>query len=202
MHVNCRRGSTLLLDAQALLAKALLVKHVVSLVNNEKPQLRDVQLASADDVHDSARGSDNDVGANGSVTLQGARESGSDFETFAELSDAADDSLDLTGKLATRCENQGLRLLGLGVIDSRQGGDDERSGLAGSGLRLCNHVTGRVREHERESLLLNLGRLLVVQGKQTTVNRLGTLQQSVSIWVLNCSRRITYSPMSAKVLAE
>lgn len=52
---------SLLLDSQALIAKSLLIQHVVGLVQHKNPKLRDIQLSAPDDVHDRTRGSNDDT---------------------------------------------------------------------------------------------------------------------------------------------
>lgn len=64
--VSTRVGSrilkqNLLLDSQALIAKSLLIQHVVGLIQYKDLKLRDIQLSAPDDVHDRTRGSNDDT---------------------------------------------------------------------------------------------------------------------------------------------
>lgn len=165
-----------LLDADTLVTQTLLVKHVVGLVNNENLQLRDVKLPAFDKVHDSSRSSHDDAASNTRLARDGTGNSGLDNQILAELTDGLDDGLDLAGKLSAGSKQKGLRLVGLGQVDAGENGKDESGSLSSTGLRLGDHVAGRVGEHERKALLLDLGRFLEVDGEQTAVDSLGETQ--------------------------
>lgn len=159
-----------LLDLHALLAHALLVQHVVGLVNNEDSQLSWIKLAAADGVHDSARRADNDGASNTGRSVDSARNGGLDDEIGKELAHGLDNVLNLTGQLSGGGQKECLRLMWFTVIDPRQNGNNERGGLSSTRLGLGNHVAGWVREKEGQSLLLNLGGLLEVHGKKAFVD--------------------------------
>lgn len=159
-----------LLDLHALLAHALLVQHVVGLVNNEDPQLSRIKLAAADGIHDSARRANNDGASNTGRSVDSTGNGGLDDEIGKELAHGLDNVLDLTGQLSGRGQKECLGLVWFAVIDPRQNGNNERGGLSSTRLGLGNHVAGWVREKEGQSLLLDLGGLLEVHGKKTFVD--------------------------------
>lgn len=124
----------LLLDPGALVAQALLIEHVVCLVNNEDLQLGHVELSSSNQVHDRARSSTDNTGADGSVSRDDTGDRGSDIQLLAELTDRLYDALDLAGQLTAGSQNQRLGLGWLAEVEARQNGCDEGCCLAGARL--------------------------------------------------------------------
>lgn len=165
-----------LLDLHALLAHALLVQHVVGLVNNEDSQLSRIKLAAADSIHDGARCADDNGASNTGRSVDSAGNGGLDNEIGNELAHGLDNVLDLTGQLSGGGQKEGLGLVWFAVVDPRQDGNNERGGLSSTRLGLGNHVAGRVREKQRKSLLLDLGGLLEVHGEKTFVDALGAVE--------------------------
>lgn len=152
-----------------------MVQHVVGLVNNEDSQLSRIKLAAADGVHDSARRADNDGTSNTSCSVDSTGNGSLDDEVGEELANSLDDVLDLAGQLPGGGQKECLGLVWFGVVDPRQNGNNERSGLSCTRLRLGNHVAGRVGEKQRKSLLLDLGGLLEVHGEETLVDAIGAV---------------------------
>lgn len=136
----------ILFDLHALLAHALLVQHVVGLVNNEDPQLSRIKLAAANGVHDSTRRADNNGASNTGRSVDSAGHGGFDDEIGEELAHALDDVLDLTRQLSSGGQKECLRLVRFAVVNPRQNGNNERGGLSSTRLGLGNHVAGRVGE--------------------------------------------------------
>ena len=164
------------LDAETLVTQTLLVKHVVGLVNNKNLQLRGVELLALAKIHDGSRSSHDDAASNTRLARDGAGNGGLDNQVLAELTNGLNNGLDLAGKLSAGSKQKGLRLMGFGEVDARKNGKDESGSLSSTGLRLGNHVAGRVGEHQRQALLLDLGGLLEVDGEQATVDSLGETQ--------------------------
>lgn len=167
-----KEDENILLDLVCLIAETCQVEHVVGLVNNENPELSGVKLAALDGFHDRTGSADDDRALNSHRTVDGTGNSGLNNQLGDELADSLDDTLDLTGQLTCWGEDEGLGLLGLGVIDTRQNGNNECSSLSGSRLRLGNEVARRVSQKEGQCLLLHLGRLFEVHGQQALVDAL------------------------------
>ena len=91
----------------------------------------------------------------------------SDVESFTEVSNGADHVLDLACKLAAGSKSQCLGLLGLGEIDAREASDGESGRLSRSRLGLGKEMLRRIAEHDGDTGTLNLGWLVVAQGKET-----------------------------------
>lgn len=133
-----------LFDLHALLAHALLVQHVVGLVNNEDSQSLRIKLAAANCVHDSTRRADDNGASNTGRSVNGAGHGGLDNEIGEELAHGLDDVLDLTRQLSGGGQKECLGLVRFAVVDPRQNGNNERGGLSSTRLGLGNHVAGRV----------------------------------------------------------
>lgn len=157
------RFRTLPLDSHALISETLLVQHVVGFIKNQKLQLANIELLAANDIHNGTWGSNDDGGSDRFTSRQGAGDGGSHFQIFDESANSHDNTLNLTSKLSARRQSQGLRLTRLRPVDSSQDGSDEGSRLSGSRLRLGQHISGRVAQHQRQGLALDLGRLQEVK---------------------------------------
>lgn len=149
------------LDTNALIAKALLVEHVVGLVQDQHLELGGVEDASLDHFMDGARSSNHDSSCHPLGTSRSiCRDRSSNAKAFKELSHHVDDTDDLTCELTGRSENQGLRgvaHLFSGQIDTAQDIEDEGGSLASSRLGLSDKVLGWVIHQQRKGTLLHLG---------------------------------------------
>ena len=190
-----------LFDLHALLAHALLIQHVVGLVNNEDPELSWIELASTDGIHDSARCADNNGAPNPRCSVNSAGHSGLNDEIGDELAHGLDNVLDLTRQLSGGGQEECLGLVWFAVVDPRQDGNNERGGLSSTGLRLGNHVAGRVGQKQGQSLLLDLGGLLEVHGEKALVDAFGAAQ-SVNLGSADGQAGVTDRLRSSKVFAD
>lgn len=145
------------LDPHTLFTKALLVEHIVSLVQDKHLELRHVQLPASDDILDSARCSYNNRSPDGLVTSQSAGNGWGDLEILNEATDGSDNTFNLASQLSTWGQSKGLWLIGLTEVDSRQYRGDESSSLARARLGLCKHVPRWIAKHQRKGLALDLG---------------------------------------------
>lgn len=179
----------ILLDFHTLLAHALLVQHVVGLVNNEDSQLSRIKLAAADGILDSTRRAHNDGAPDSGRSVDSTGNGGLDDEIGKELADGLDDVLDLTGQLSGGGQKECLGLVWFAVVNPRQNGNNERGGLSSTRLGLGNHVAGRVGKKQRKSLLLDLGGLLEVHGEKTFVDAFRAVE-IVSLVSLSRGNRI------------
>ena len=153
-------------DPHTLVTKALLVQHVIGLVNNKDPELGGVELPAPDNISNRARRPDDDVCLDSLPAGEAARHSGSYVEPFTEMSDCADHVLDLARELSAGGEGQCLGLVGLIEIDARQTSDGESSSLSRSRLGLGEEVLRRVAEHDRNPGALDLGWLMIAKGEE------------------------------------
>ncbi len=192
--------------SHALVAKTLLVEHVVRLVQDKNSQLRDIQLPATNDVHDRARRANNDASADRLATREGTRNRRGDLEVLDETANSSDDTLNLASEFSARGQNQRLGLLGLTEVDPRQYRGNERSRLASSGLRLCQHVSRGIAKHQGQRLALDLGRLQEFESQEALEDGLGAAVSKWSVQKLIStampSTGDTYRPRSCHVVAE
>jgi hypothetical protein len=98
------------LDAHALLAHSLLVKHIIRLVQDENSDLLAVELASPDQIHGRSRRADDNLSIDGLPTLACLNWNGrGHFEALDELPHDLDHADDLTRELPSWCKHQCLR---------------------------------------------------------------------------------------------
>jgi len=155
-------GWHLRFDSHTLLPKTLLIQHVIGLIQADESQHPSVNLSALDQVHDRSWSSDNDHSLHRSVALNRTRDRRLDGQSWNELTNSANNALDLSCQFSTWGKAQGLWHIWLGKVESRQDGDDEGGSLSGTGLRLSDHVSWRVAEKKGEGFLLDLRWLLVV----------------------------------------
>lgn len=117
-------------------------KHLISLIKDEHLHRVGLQEPTLDHVLDTARRTDNDVGA----VLEGLHVLTNTGTTNAgvalnvhEVANSDDDLLDLLRQLAGRGENEGLALLEARV-DLLEDRDGESRRLSGTGLCLGDHI--------------------------------------------------------------
>src|SRR4051812_1739081 len=80
----------LLLNALALIAEALLIKHVVRFVKNKDFDVARIQQPPLDHIHDSARSSDDDLSFDLLTALRGIGHSKRDLQALHELTHRGD----------------------------------------------------------------------------------------------------------------
>lgn len=171
------------LDTDTLIAKTLLVEHVVGLVQDQHLELGRVEDASLDHFMHGTRGSNHNsschpLRASGGI----CRDRSSNAKAFKELSHHVDDTDDLTCEFTGRSQDQGLRSVAhlfSGQIDTAQDIEDEGGSLASSGLGLSDEVLGWVMHQQRKGTLLHLGGLAEVHGRETLENTRITAQVSL-----------------------
>ena len=128
------RWLDLLLDANALVTKTLLVQHVVRLIEHEDFQLADIQLPTLDQVQYRPGRADHDLRLN-LLPLLGHLWNGIlNGERVNEASHHLHNAHDLSRQLPTRCKTQSLRRGGLGIIETREHRKNEGGGFARPGL--------------------------------------------------------------------
>lgn len=141
MKPRCER---LLADRYKIDKKEVITyrKHFVSLVKDEHLHAVRLEEAALDHVLDTARSTDDDVGAILKslhvITNAGASNAGVALNVH-EVTDGNDDLLDLLSQLTGGSEDQSLALLQAGVdlLENRNG---ESGSLAGTRLGLCNDI--------------------------------------------------------------
>lgn len=142
MTVNLR------FDTDALIAKTLLVEHVIGLVKNEHFELVGDDSTPLDHVpYGSGSANYNRALQSFGTTLSIGRNSCANNESIKELTHDLDDAKNLTGKLSGRGQDQSLRCLLhflRGQVDTAQSVQNESGGLSGTGLRLTDQILGRV----------------------------------------------------------
>lgn len=151
------------LSTSALLAQTLLVKHVVGLIEDEDLDALGVNKTPPQHICDGAWCANKNMRIKLLATPGRIRDDSHCLKTLHELSHVCDDAQDLTCKLSAGREYQRLRLH-LREVDARQAIERECGCLSSTGLRLRNHVCGRVHEQQRQSFLLNLRWLAEVHG--------------------------------------
>lgn len=126
-------------------------KHLVGLVKDEHLHGVGLEEAALDHVVDTARGTDNDLGAvlEGLhvVTDAGTTDAGVALNVH-EVADGDNDLLDLLGKLTGGSKDEGLASLDVGV-DLLEHRDGEGGGLASTGLSLSNDVVAWAKREQR-----------------------------------------------------
>jgi hypothetical protein len=143
-------------------------KHLIGLVENEHLHGVSAEEAALDHVVDTARGSDNDLGAVLKslhvITDAGATNAGVALDVH-EVTNGNDDLLDLLGKLTGRSKDESLALLDRGV-NLLENGNGESSRLASTRLGLGNDIVTLDDGHD--SALLDSRGALKTVGVDTT----------------------------------
>lgn len=152
-------GQCVLLDSLALISKTLLIQHVVGLVQNKNLDTTAVQQLPPDHVHDGTGRTNNDLALKFLIAPAGIGNGSGDHKAFHVLAHLLNHTHDLTCQFATGRKDKGLRGDGRQVHAAQHVEGKGRS-LASARLRLADKICGRVYEEKRESLLLDLGRLL------------------------------------------
>lgn len=143
-------------------------ENLISLIETKHAEVLCLEETLGHHVQDSTWSSDDDVWLVPESFLLGAdvRSTGGamddHFEMFAE---SLDDSLDLLGEFSGGGENQSLGLLDswVNVVEDTNG---EGSGLSGTRLGLSESIS--MFDNREDSLLLDLGRLLVTVTKDSS----------------------------------
>lgn len=140
---NCREriDHGLPLDTVALAAQALLVEHVVCLVENQDLDGLGLELLPPDNVEDGSRSSDDNMGIHVFTAMGRVGNSLEELETFHELAHHLSDTHNLSGKLARRSKDESLRLAE-SEVDAGEDVQDEGGRLACAGLGLADEVSG------------------------------------------------------------
>ena len=97
----CRAHRETPLDTDTLLADAILIEHIVRLVNDQDLELNHVELTAPDGIHDDSWRSDDDVGIDTGLSVNRTWNSGGDVQTRTKLADVLKHALDLTSQLPT-----------------------------------------------------------------------------------------------------
>jgi len=163
------------------------VQHAVGLVQDEEPDVADVQEATAHEVHD-APGRAHDHGCAFAEFLDLGLELGAavdggddDLEVLADLLGLV---RHLLREFPGRAKDERLHVL-LVVVQALQDGDHERRGLAAPRLGLADHV--RARQGKGDRLELDLGGLREAHARQGIQNLLlqGPLGEGGSVGVFH-----------------
>jgi hypothetical protein len=125
--------SYLRLDASALLAQTLLVKHVISFVKHQNLDASGVDQPPPQHVGDGTRCAHKDVRLVLHATSRRVWNGGHRLQALHELAHVCDDAQNLTCELAAGRKNECLGLK-VAEVDARQNVEREGSGLAGTGL--------------------------------------------------------------------
>lgn len=139
-------------------------KHFIGLVKDEHLHGVGLEEAALDHVLDSARSTDNDLGAvlKGLHVLTDAGTTNAGVAlNVHEVTNGDNDLLDLLGQLTSGGKDKSLALLDVGV-DLLENGDGESSRLASTRLGLGNHIV--VLDDGHDSTRLNGRRTLKTVG--------------------------------------
>ncbi len=192
-------------DTGALNAHALLVEHVVGLIQDEDLALPDIQSSFSNHVLDGARSSDDHCRFNSTGACAGVlRNGGFDCETVDERAHDFHNSHYLAGEFSGGSEHQSLGRLGYGLIAEIETVEDvehKGSGLASSRLGLTDEILRRIHQEEGQCFLLNLRWLPEVHAGDTFEDvlapSLGGQSHAVHTW-----RMATYRPNCSNEDAE
>jgi hypothetical protein len=155
-HFGCKRGAKeealtllghLLLDQERVGPMAILLHHVIRLVQNKDLDRLGIDVLTLEPVDDLSRCTDDQVGVELFPLFgENPRQRQLDFETRHVRPHGPNGLVDnLNGKLSRWRDAERLYRRGIVDLDAKQHADGEGGGLSRTGLRLSNQIPGRIR---------------------------------------------------------
>ncbi|KAI3485038.1 hypothetical protein L1887_51711 [Cichorium endivia] len=191
-HQLARLGHRIL-DADRLLAERLLIQHVVRLVQHKHLDRRRLDALALDHVERLAWRAHDELRIDLLAALHLVRQTEARGH-IGELGHGAHHVHDLACELTRRRKHDRLRLLEC-IVDAREHGEDEGGRLARAGLRLADHVLGRVLQQQRQCLFLDLAWLLYS-------GELGSACWSASVTCTSCDDSRRFDSLASSLAPE